>query len=271
VWVERDSALWFTDIKKRRIHRYDPAVDAGSSWDAPEQIGFVLPAASGGFVAGLQSGLHRFDPESASFTPLTPVEPERPGNRLNDGVVDPAGRLWFGSMDDGERGRNGSFFCFEGGKVRPSGISGIAITNGPAVSPDGRILYWVDTLDRTIWACDIHDDGTLGPSRAFARIDAKDGNPDGPAVDAQGHVWIGLYSGWEARRFSPEGEVSGRIRFPCANITKISFGGEDLRTVYATTARHLLPPEALAQQPQAGDLFAVRVDVPGLPSHLVAV
>ncbi|HZG08059.1 MAG TPA: SMP-30/gluconolactonase/LRE family protein [Allosphingosinicella sp.] len=270
VWVERDRALWFADIKKRKVHRYDPAAATGRSWDSPEQVGFVLPAASGGFIAGLQSGLHRFDPENGWFEPLAAVEADRPTNRLNDGVVDPSGRLWFGSMDDGERGKSGSFYRYQEGAVVPSGIRGIAITNGPAVSPDGRILYWVDTVGGDIWACDVHDDGTLGPSRGFARIDPKDGHPDGPTVDAQGHVWVGLYAGWEARRFSPAGEVSGRLRFPVANITKIAFGGEDLRTVYATTARQLLAPEALALQPQAGDLFEAQVDVPGLPSHLIA-
>src|SRR5215217_1372471 len=101
VWS--DDALWFVDIKKQKIHRYDPQSDARQSWDAPEQIGFLLPAdGPAGFVAGLQSGLHRFDPESGEFSLIAAVEPELPGNRLNDGVVDPSGRLWFGSMDNGE-------------------------------------------------------------------------------------------------------------------------------------------------------------------------
>ena len=61
VWVERDEALWFVDIKLQKIHRFDPATAQGRSWDAPEQVGFVFPAKSGGFIAGLQSGLHHFD------------------------------------------------------------------------------------------------------------------------------------------------------------------------------------------------------------------
>jgi sugar lactone lactonase YvrE len=271
VWVERDSALWFTDIKRRKIHRLDPASGDKRSWDAPEQVGFVLPARSGGFVAGLQSGLHRFDEASGGFERIAEVEPELPGNRLNDGVVDPAGRLWFGTMDNGEQGKSGSFYRFEGGSVIATGLSGIAITNGPALSPDGRILYWVDTLGRTVEACDVADDGTLGPSRPFVTIDPADGTPDGPSIDSEGCVWIGLYAGWEARRYSPAGELVGRVRFPVANITKIAFGGEDLRTAYATTARQLLDPAELERQPQAGDLFAFRVDVPGIASHLVAI
>ena len=269
VWVERDSALWFTDIKRRKAHRFDPASGEKRSWDAPEQIGFLLPARSGGFVAGLQSGLHRFDEASGRFEKLAEVEPERPSNRLNDGVVDPSGRLWFGTMDDSERGKTGSFYRFEGGRVIPTGLTGIAITNGPAVSPDGRILYWVDTIGGTIEACDIGPDGSLGPSRPFVRIDRGEGHPDGPTIDSEGCVWISLYAGWEARRYSPAGELIGRVRFPVANITKIAFGGEDLRTLYATTASHLLKHDERESQPQAGDLFEFRVHVPGIPCPLI--
>jgi sugar lactone lactonase YvrE len=271
VWVERDKALWFTDIKKRKVHRFDPASGDRRSWDCPEQIGFLLPARSGGFVAGLQSGLHRFDEASGAFERIAEVEPDRPSNRINDGVVDPSGRLWFGTMDDSERGRKGSFYRFEGGEVIATGLEGIAITNGPAVSPDGRLLYWVDTVGGSISVCDVAEDGALGPSRPFARIDPKDGHPDGPTVDSEGCVWVGLYAGWEARRFSPAGEVVGRVRFPVANITKIAFGGPDLRTIYATTARHLLKPHELEEQPQAGDLFAVEVDVRGTPCPLIGI
>ena len=269
VWVE--GALWFTDIKSRKIHRYDPATGARRSWDSPEQVGFVLPALGGGFVAGLMSGLHRFDPASGGFTLIAEIEPELPNNRLNDGVVDPAGRLWFGTMDNGETQTSGAFYRFERGAVVRTGLEGIAITNGPALSPDGRILYFVDTRAGTIDAADVREDGSLGPSRPFARIDPADGHPDGPTVDSEGCVWIALYAGWEAWRFSPAGERLARVRFPVANITKLAFGGDDLRTAYATTARQLLTPEALAGQPQAGDLFEFRVEVPGLPCPAIVV
>jgi sugar lactone lactonase YvrE len=262
VWT--GGALWFTDIKRRRIHRFDPASADRRSWDSPEQVGFVLPAREGGFVAGLQSGLHRFDGSDGAFEPIVEVEPESPGNRLNDGTVDPSGRLWFGTMDDGESGRTGAFYRFERGEVRPAGLGTIAITNGPALSPDGGILYYVDTLAGIIRAADVAPDGSLGPPRPFVRIDPAHGHPDGPTVDSEGCLWIALFGGWEAWRFSPAGERITRIRFPVANITKLAFGGADLRTAYATTARLHLKPEALEAQPQAGDLFEFRVDVPGM-------
>jgi sugar lactone lactonase YvrE len=269
VWVERDQALWFTDIKRHQIHRFAPATGDRQSWEAPEQIGFVLPAEHGDFIVGLQSGLHRFDP-GGGFEELAPVEPGRPTNRLNDGVVDPSGRLWFGTMDNDERESSGSFYRYDRGQLSETGITGISITNGPAVSPDGRTLYWVDTLGGTISACNVAEDGTLGQSRPFVTISWSEGHPDGPTIDSEGHVWISLYNGWSARRYSPAGQLVQTVEFPVANITKVAFGGEDLRTAYATTARQRLSPEAVAKQPLIGGLFAFEVDVPGVPCPLIA-
>lgn len=269
VWVEHDQALWFTDIKRLRIYRYDPATGDQQSWHAPEQVGFIFPAQSGGFIVGLQSGLHRFDPKEREFELLVEVEPDLATNRLNDGVVDTYGRLWFGTMDNGERAKTGSFYCFHRGNVSRTNVTGISITNGPCVSTDARTLYWVDTLGGTISACEIGDDGELGPSRLVVKLDRREGHPDGPTIDSEGCIWISLYAGWEARRYTPEGELLKRVRFPVANITKLAFGGPDLRLAYATTARQFLKPEQLKAQPLAGGLFEFKVDVPGVPCPLV--
>lgn len=269
VWVERDSALWFVDIKKHQIHRYDPADGSKASWSSPEPVGFLFPAEGGGFVAGLQSGLYHFDEATGAFNEIVAVEADKPRNRLNDGVVDPQGRLWFGTMDDAEKAKSGAFYCFHEGHLSPTALDGITITNGPTVSPDGKLLYFVDTLKGTIGVADIRDDGTLGPARPFVRIEPKDGHPDGPTIDREGCVWIALYAGWEARRYSPEGGLLQTVRFPVANITKLAFGGSDLRTAYATTARQLLSPDEIAKQPLIGSLFEFGVDVPGAPCPLV--
>lgn len=268
VWTGRDEALWFVDIKKQQIHRYEPRTASKQSWNAPEQVGFILPAEGGGFVAGLQSGLYRFDETSGDFELLVQVEPQLPTNRLNDGVTDPSGRLWFGTMDNGEKARSGAFYTYFEGRLTATQLGGIAITNGPAVSPDGKLLYYVDTLKGTIAVADIANDGDLRDPRPFVRIDPKEGHPDGPTIDAEGHLWISLYAGWEARRYSPAGDLVDKVRFPVSNITKIAFGGNDLRTGYATTARQLLSSNAIARQPLIGDLFEFRVDVPGIPCPL---
>ena len=270
VWDARDAALWFVDIKQHRVHRFDPAGGETRSFDAPGQVGWVLPAADGGFLAGLQTGLHRFDPESGAFTLLTAVEPDRPGNRLNDATVAADGAVWFGSMDDGETDVTGQVHRFHAGTLTTSTIPPVVITNGPAVSPDGGTLYHVDTLGHTIHAVPV-DGATTGTPRLFATIDAADGYPDGVTVDAEGGVWVGLWGGWSARRYAPDGTLDRIVRFPVANITKVAFGGDDLRTGFATSASKGLSDEDRADQPEAGSLFAFDVDVPGRVLPLAVV
>jgi len=269
VWDSRDNALWFVDIKNQKLHRYDPETRDQRTWDAPEYVGFLFPAASGGFVAGLKSGLFNFDPASGAFDRFVSVETDKPDNRLNDGAVDPAGRLWFGTMDNNEKAKCGTFYRFADGAVTPTGIGDMVVTNGPAVSPDGRTLYLVDTFRRRIEQAEIRDDGSLGERRAFVTIEQGAGFPDGPTVDSEGAVWIGLYSGWSARRYSPAGELIATVKFPAANVTKLAFGGKDLRTVFATTARQGLTEEQKQKQPLSGHLFQFECDVAGVECPLV--
>ena len=271
VWVARDQALWFTDIKSHKIHRLDPASGDRKSWNAPDQVGFVLPIAGGGFVAGLKTGLARFDPEDGSFAALVDPEPSLPNNRLNDATVDPQGRLWFGSMDDAEEASTGAIYRLGADGVCVAESPLVSITNGPAVSPDGRTLFHVDTLGGVIFACDLSEAGHLVNRRVFAIIPNEEGYPDGPTVDAEGCVWIGLYNGWSARRYSPAGELLETVRFPVSAITKLAFGGPDLKTVYATTANKHLDDAGRAEQPQAGDLFSFEVNVPGVAGTEISI
>ena len=110
LWSARDETLWFVDIKKKNIHRYDTRAGKGSTFGAPDQTGFLAPLADGTFIAGVKTGLHTFNPKDGHFTLRHTVEPDRPGNRLNDGAVDAAGRLWFGSMDDAEEAKTGRLY-----------------------------------------------------------------------------------------------------------------------------------------------------------------
>ncbi|HEU0095158.1 MAG TPA: SMP-30/gluconolactonase/LRE family protein [Rhizomicrobium sp.] len=263
------GAVWFTDIKQNRIHRFTPATTAHQSWDTPAPVGFLAPLENGHFIAGAKTGLFDFDPRTGIFMLMRDVEPGLPGNRLNDGAVDPRGRLWFGSMDDGETEATGKLY-----RLDRSGLaavdSGYVITNGPAFSPDGDILYHTDTLQKTIYAFDTGADGALLNKRVFVRIEQGAGYPDGPTVDAEGCVWTGLFGGWGVRRYSPQGVLLESVAFPVANVTKIAFGGPHLTTVYATTARKGLDAAALAAQPLAGGLFRFETAVPGLPSRAIA-
>jgi xylono-1,5-lactonase len=265
VWVARDRALWFVDIKGRQLHRYEPVTNTLRSVSAPDQAGFIAPVRGGGFLVGLKTGLHRLEEASGTFTHFSAVEPHLPGNRLNDGTVGPDGALWFGSMDDDEKEASGSLYRMDASGTVQTLDEDYFITNGQAFSPDGRTFYHTDTAKRVIYAFDHAANGSLSGKRVFAKIEEGAGYPDGSAVDAEGCLWVALYAGWGVRRYSPGGELLHTVRFPCANVTKIAFSGEDRRTAYATTAWKDLSVAERAAQPLAGDLFSFQVDVPGLP------
>lgn len=262
VWI--GDALWFVDIKQRHIHRFDPATGEAKRWDAPDQVGWVLPSKTG-LIVGLKTGLHRFDPETGSFALLHKPEPTRPNNRLNDATTDSLGRLWFGSMDDGEGAVTGHLFGCIKGVCADTGLPPVPITNGPAVSADGDTLYHTDTVGGVIWRVPVGDDGRLGTPVKHIVINPKDGHPDGSVIDAEGHLWVALWGGWGVRRYDPAGTLVSTQKLPASNITKIAFGGPGLRTAYATSARAGLDAAALAEQPEAGNLFAFDPGVAGLP------
>lgn len=264
VWDATRGALWFVDIKGRRLHRFTPSTGDKASWDAPDQIGFALPAEDGSLICGIRGGLFRFSVGDGDFSLFQPVETDRPWNRLNDGFVAPDGSLWFGSMDDSETRKSGALYrWFRGELTRHD--DGYGVTNGPCLSPDGRTLYHHDTLEKTILAFD-HADGAISNRRIFGRT--EDGYADGPSMDAEGVLHVGLFNGWGVARFAPSGERLATIALPVQTVTKAAFGGTDLRDLYCTTA-WLGNADRREEQPALGGLFRVRVDTPGLPQNRI--
>lgn len=268
VWDAREGALWFVDIKRRHVHRVDPVAAAHWQWTAPAQIGWILPAVGGGFITGLQTGLHHFAPTQGSFRHLADVEPHLPGNRLNDATTGPDGRIWFGSMDDSESAASGRFYRWDGCDVQDTGIAAVPITNGPALSPDGSILYHVDTAGGLIHAASLGADGRVESVRPFAAVAPEEGHPDGLTTDSAGNVWVGIWGGYCARCYRPDGSLLRQVDLPAANITKVALGGPDGRTAFVTSARIGLDDAALADQPHAGAVFSFDVDIAGKPLPL---
>ncbi len=262
VWIAATASLWFVDIKSDRIHRHETQTGINTSWPTPPRPSFLAPTISGKFLVGLQSGLHHFDPYSGECALVHTVETDLPGNRLNDGYVDARGRLWFGSMDDAGTAETGALYRYDARGVHCVD-RGYAIANGPAVSPDGKTLYHTDTLARTTYAFDLDDDGNLSNKRRFAS--ASRGFPDGLAVDSAGGVWSALYGGWGVDRYAPDGRLIEHYPMPCEQVTKIAFGGPNFRNLYITTARQDLGPDKLSDQPLAGGLFGLEVEIAGMP------
>ena len=140
----------------------------------------------------------------------------------------------------------------------------LTLSNGLAWSSDGRRMFSVDTLARTVSVRDYDvGSGAVGPRRVHLRL--EDGFPDGIAMDAADHLWVAVWGGGEVRRYAPDGALAGRVATGAPHTSSVAFAGDDLRLLVITTATSELSREQLRAHPDSGRMFTARVDVPGLP------
>ena len=267
IWSPTHRSLYWVDIKAPALHRYGIDDGARESWPMPERIGFAVERANGkGFVVGLKStGFATLDLPN-SIQPIGQPEPDRPGNRCNDATADATGRLWAGTMDDNEREASGWLYRLtpDGQWRRQDGP--YVVTNGPAINPGQSTLYHTDSLNRTIYAFDLHADGSLTNKRVFVRLGDDEGFPDGMTVDTEGGVWVAHFGAGRVTRFDPDGRPERVIHLPVNQITSCCFAGDDLDRLYITTAAVGLDRAALNNQPLAGGLFVAVPGMRGLPT-----
>lgn len=274
LWSEAEQRLYWVDISGRTINRFDPATGDNQSWVSPSEPGCIALAASGGLIAALRDGWYRFYPDTQRFTKIADAPYDTVNMRFNDGRCDVAGRFWAGAMYEPRTAELASMYCLEGGQARLGWGSeqglGVKVSNGLAFSTDGNMVYQSDTPNHVVY-CFPFDmaHGKIGARAVFVkRPDDKnsptyEGRPDGASIDAEGCYWSAQYEGGCILRFSPDGEIIGRVNVPVKRTTMLAFGGADLRTMYITTAREGASPEELVTQPQAGGIFACKVAVAG--------
>ena len=263
VWVERERALYWVDIKGRKIFRLDED-ERLTSWDVPFRVGSIAPREGGGFIAGTEHGFAHVHPERDHFELLFDPEEERETNRFNDGKVDRHGRFYAGTMDDEEKEASGAFYRLNHQLICARVDDGYRVTNGPAFSPDGKLMYANDSALQVTYVFHVAPDGTPLAKREFARFGEGQGYPDGMTVDAEGCLWIAFWDGWCLRRLSPEGEIIAEVKVPVARPTSCAFGGTSLDRLYVTSASIGLSEDELRMQPNAGGLFMLSPGVQGI-------
>jgi sugar lactone lactonase YvrE len=268
VWVAREQALYWADIKGWRIFRRAFETGEVTSWEPPFRICSLAPREGGGFVAGAENGFAFIDPEAGRFDLHANPEPERPTNRFNDGKLDRAGRFWAGTMDDEEIEASGALYRLDGDLSWRRLDDGYRVTNGPAFGPGGRLMYHNDSARQLTYVFDLDEEGNASNRRIFAQFGGGEGYPDGMTVDAEGCLWIAFWDGWCLRRFAPDGELLGVVEVPVQRPTSCVFGGPALDHLFITSASIGLSQEELAGQPAAGGLFMMKPGVSGVADVL---
>jgi D-xylonolactonase len=274
VWDSEQRCLYWVDILENKIYRYDPADNTFQSWSTPEQVGFVI-LKHGGLIAGFKSGLHHVHlnaDTTVTATRIDRVDENLDYLRFNDGMADARGRIWGCTMDMRSEAPIGKYYCYDPGLNRTMVDEGYIVANGPAVSPDGRWLYTVETVGpaKGIYRSRLNADGLPEAKKLWVDWSQRASLPDGLITDADGNVWIGEFAGHVLRGYRPDGKLKAEIELPAWSITKPAFGGEKLDVLYVTSARIGADEATLAQYPNTGGIIEVTgVGARGLASTYV--
>ena len=261
VWAASEKAVYWVDIGRFLIHRFEPDSGTVRNWFFDEPVCTLgLTDRADTLIVATASKVIFWQPANDARADFTNPEHGRQGVRLNDGRPDPAGNFWVGSMHFGEGAEKGVGKLF---RVNADGSvsvekTGIGISNTFCWSPDNTRFYFGDTLANVInvWDYDLATGRIANERPFFAGFDR--GGPDGSAMDRDGYLWNARYGGGCIVRVSPEGKVDRVIEMPVTNVTTCTFGGPQLRTLFITTAFR-------SDERLSGGLYRLDVEVPGLP------
>lgn len=269
VWDHHTQRLYWVDIMEKRIHLCDADGANARFLQLDQYVGAIAQREAGGLIAALQHGFYTVDVDSGELTPLSDPEQELAGNRFNDGKCDPAGRFWAGTMSLTNQPKAGALYRLDTDFSVQRMVEEIGISNGLAWTADAATMYYIDTHTRRVDAFDFDlESGTLRNRRTVIEIDTSEGSPDGMTIDEEGMLWIAHWGGWQVSRWNPvDGKKIGSIAIPASNVTSCSFGGADWNELFVTTARVGVNEERLTEQPYAGGVFKVKLDVKGTPAH----
>ncbi|WP_231626575.1 SMP-30/gluconolactonase/LRE family protein [Streptomyces apocyni] len=240
-WDPVTQRLIWVDVLGSRVHTYAPATGHRTILATEQHVGAAKPRAGGGLVVNLRDGIGRYDADAhadadADWTFSWLVHDPVPGRRGNDAAVAPDGSLWAGTMRYDEADGGGHLTRIAPDASVTTVFDAVGVSNGTGWSPDGTLLYYIDSLTGRIDVCRMAD-GVPADRRPLAAIDPAAGTPDGLTVDADGCVWVALWDGGHLRRYTPRGTLDRTVELPVRRPTACAFGGAGLRDLYITTAR----------------------------------
>ena len=266
IWNYKTGELIWVDITGKILNFYNPKLKNNKEMLTGQMIGTVVPAESGKVMVALENGFYQLDPETGAKKLIANPEEDIPGNRFNDGKCDPAGRFWAGTMSTTGKRQAGALYRLDADGSVHKMIDNVGTSNGIVWSLDKTKMYYIDTPTRKVMAWDYNNEtGEISHPKTAVNVPEEMGYPDGMTIDADGNVWIALWSGSAVGCWNPEtGELLRTIDVPAKNVTSVAFGDDDLGTLYITTARTGTSEEELEKFPHAGGVFKIRPGVKGV-------
>jgi sugar lactone lactonase YvrE len=266
----QDRLFWFDILNKTLFSATSGGIMVDRfTFDATVTAAGVID--SDNLAVASAAGIFKLTLSTDTRELLIPLEPDSTSTRTNDGRVNQSGGFWIGTMGLKDAGSvaAGALYQVRSGSVTKL-LSDVYVPNSTCFSPDGRTAYFADTPSLTIRKVAIDPQTGLpnGGWQTFVDSSQMAGQPDGAVVDSEGFVWSARWRGASVVRISPDGRIDREIKLPVSRVTCPAFGGRDLKTLYITTAREGLTADELAQEPLAGSVFAIDVEVPGLPENL---
>lgn len=265
VWHPIEKKLYWIDAIKPALHCLDINTNAHQYWDMPALIGSIAPREEGGLIAALGSGIAFIDTSNGSVVMQNNILGVRSDVHLNDGKCDRQGRFWVGTVSHDQEHPNGILYRFDTDGSAHQMLQDIRISNGLDVSPDQQTLYFTDSPTQSIYSFDFESStGNITNKKMFADLEGQAGVPDGLTVDSEGYVWSAIWDGHKVIRFTPNGDIDREIELPIQRPTSLVFGGDDLKTLFVTSCSQDINEENPLSGPNAGALFAIRLDIKGL-------
>lgn len=266
VWHPGWQRFLYVDIEGKVIGRIDPVTGIPEERQLPAKPGAVIPASvAGNLVLALQGEIALFDFANGTLQRLTSIEQDLPFNRCNDAKCDPMGRLWVGTMHTEALAGEGALYCYDGSLKKV--LDGRTVSNGLGWSPDGRVMYYIDSYEYVVIAYDFDlDTGTLTNGRIAVTIDQPGYVPDGLTVDDKGMIWVGIWGGGRVNQYDPAtGVLIASVLVDAPHVTSCAFGGANMDLLLITTARSGLSDEQLQAYPLSGSLFMASTGSRGAP------
>jgi sugar lactone lactonase YvrE len=273
-WSSRRRALLWTDIEGRALWQHNLAGGRTIKWPLTDRIGAMAECESGNLLLGFAKCLRLAqltDDAPPVFTDLVPVEPLVPTTRINDGRTDRSGNFVFGTLnEDPNHQPIGSFYQFSiAHGLRRLVLPCVAIPNSICFSPDGRTMYFCDSLDRAIQQADYDaDHARVDRIRPFVAFGPTGGLPDGSIVDSAGCLWNAAWGAGVVRQFTPDGRLARECAVPAKNPTCPVFGGAELTELFVTSSRQEMTADELERAPHAGGVYRLSTSSTGIPDRL---